>query len=40
MKKITANDPETHSADVVAKNLERLKALFPRRSPRAKLTSR
>ena len=29
MKKITINDPETRSADVVAENLERLKALFP-----------
>ena len=29
MKKITANDPETRSADVVAENLERLKSLFP-----------
>ena len=29
MKRITANDPETRSADVVAENLERLQALFP-----------
>ena len=29
MKKITANDPETRSADVVAENLEHLKVLFP-----------
>ena len=29
MEKITANDPETHSADVVAENLEQLKTLFP-----------
>lgn len=29
MKKIIANDPETRSADVVAKNLEHLKTLFP-----------
>ena len=29
MKKITANDAETHSADVVAENLEYLKSLFP-----------
>ena len=29
MKKITINNPETRSADVVAENLERLKALFP-----------
>ena len=29
MEKITANDPETHSADVVAQNLEQLKTLFP-----------
>ena len=29
MKKITANDAETRSADVVAENLEHLKSLFP-----------
>ncbi len=29
MKKITANDPETRSADIVAENIEHLKALFP-----------
>ena len=29
MKKIASNDPETRSADVVAENLEHLKALFP-----------
>ena len=29
MKKLTANDPETRSADVVAENLDHLKALFP-----------
>lgn len=29
MKKLTANDPETRSPDLVAENLERLKALFP-----------
>ena len=29
MKKITANDPETRSANVVAENLEHLKSLFP-----------
>ena len=29
MKKITANDPETRSADVVVENIEHLKALFP-----------
>ncbi len=29
MKKINANDPETHSADIVAENVEHLKALFP-----------
>jgi adenine-specific DNA-methyltransferase len=29
MKKITANDPETKSPDIVAENIERLKALFP-----------
>lgn len=29
MKKILVNDPETRSADIVAENLEHLKALFP-----------
>ena len=29
MKKINANDPETHSADVIAENVDHLKALFP-----------
>ena len=29
MKKIASNDPETRSADIVAENLEHLKALFP-----------
>ena len=29
MKKIILNDPETRSADVIAENLEHLKALFP-----------
>lgn len=29
MKKITAQDPETTSADIVAENVEQLKALFP-----------
>jgi adenine-specific DNA-methyltransferase len=29
MKKLTANDPETKSPDLVAENLQRLKALFP-----------
>jgi adenine-specific DNA-methyltransferase len=29
MKKLTANEPETKSPDLVAENLERLKALFP-----------
>ena len=29
VKKITANDPETRSADVVAENIEHLKNLFP-----------
>ena len=29
MKRITAHDPETLSADVVTKNVERLKAIFP-----------
>lgn len=29
MKKITANDPKTRSADIVAESVEHLKALFP-----------
>ena len=29
MEKITANDPETRSADVIAENVDQLKALFP-----------
>ncbi len=29
MKKLTANDPETQSADILADNIEQLKALFP-----------
>ena len=29
MKRIVAGDPETHSADIVADNIERLKYLFP-----------
>ena len=29
MKKLTANDPETQSADVIAENIEHLKTLFP-----------
>lgn len=29
MRKLTANDPETQSADVLAENIERLKELFP-----------
>ena len=29
MKKLTVNDPQTHSADVIAENVGHLKALFP-----------
>ncbi len=29
MKKLVANDPETHSTDVLAENIEHLKTLFP-----------
>ena len=29
MQKLIANDPETSSADIVAENIEHLKALFP-----------
>ena len=40
MKPLTAQDPETKSPDLVAENIERLKALFPKPSPRARSTSR
>ena len=39
MKKLTADDPETKSADLLGENIEQLKALFPKRSPREKSTS-
>lgn len=29
MKKLTADDPETKSPDLIADNIEQLKALFP-----------
>lgn len=29
MKKLTSTDPETHSADLVVENIDRLRALFP-----------
>jgi len=29
MKKLTATDPETHSPDIVAENIDQLRALFP-----------
>ena len=29
VREITANDPEAHSADIIAENVEHLKALFP-----------
>ena len=29
MKKLTANDPEAKSADIIAENVSRIKALFP-----------
>ena len=29
MEKLTANDPETRSADVIAENVDQMKALFP-----------
>ncbi|MFH1574076.1 MAG: site-specific DNA-methyltransferase, partial [Acidobacteriota bacterium] len=29
MKKLTANDSETRSANILAENIEQLKALFP-----------
>ena len=29
MKKLTANDSETRSADILAENIEQLKTLFP-----------
>ena len=34
MKPLTANDPETKTPDLVAENLAKLKALFPKSSPR------
>ena len=29
MKKLTVNDPETRSTDILVENIEQLKALFP-----------
>ncbi|MBF0127279.1 MAG: site-specific DNA-methyltransferase, partial [Magnetococcales bacterium] len=29
MKKLAPNDPEMHSADLLAENVERLKEIFP-----------
>ncbi|MBF0097271.1 MAG: hypothetical protein HQM04_11230 [Magnetococcales bacterium] len=29
MKKLAPNDPEMHSADLLAENIKQLKALFP-----------
>lgn len=37
MQKIEANDPETHSADIVAGNIDTLKALFPEAFPEGKV---
>ena len=34
MQKITANDPESHSADLLGENIEKLKHSFPKPSPR------
>ena len=37
MKKITVNDPESRSADLIAENLHYLKALFPEAFTEGKL---
>jgi adenine-specific DNA-methyltransferase len=37
MKPLTAQDPETHSPDIVAENVEQLKALFPEAFTEGKL---
>ena len=37
MQKLIANDPETRSADIVAENIEHLKALFPEASTEGKI---
>ena len=37
MQKFIANDPETHSADVMAENIEHLEALFPEASTEIKI---
>lgn len=37
MKPLTAQDPETHSPDIVAGNVEKLKALFPEAFTEGKL---
>lgn len=37
MKKLTANDPETKSADVIAENIEQLMSLFPEAVTEGKL---
>jgi adenine-specific DNA-methyltransferase len=37
MKKLTANDPETHSVDVRVENLEQLRRIFPETFPEGKI---
>lgn len=39
MKEITGNDPEARSANLIAKNVERLKSLFPEAFTEGKLIS-
>ena len=39
IKKLDLNDPDTKSADIVAGNIETLKALFPDAFTEGKLTS-
>ena len=40
MKKLTDQDPETKSPDLIAENIERLKALFPEAFAEGRSTSR
>ena len=39
MERIVANNPETHSGDIVAENLARLRVLFPEAFAEGKVTS-
>ena len=40
MEKLTANDPETRSADLLAENIEKLKTIFPEAFTEGGWTSR